>query len=386
MLNFQLTEEQLQVQKIAKDFTERELLPGVLDRDLQAAGGGLVAEHRQLFEKAAKAGILGLPYPKEYGGQGIGNVANLLATVETSKVDVAFQVSYSVANTLFSEGVYLFGTEEQKKKLLPTIFSGEKMACFGLTEPEAGSDASNMLTTADKDGDYYVLNGLKCFISAAPLADYCTIYAKTQKDVGLKGISAFIVDTKTPGFRIGKIEDKMGIRATQVSEVILENCRVPANMLLGKEGEGFKIAMKTLDSGRIGVAGQGLGIAKGAFERAVAYQKMRKQFGKPISQNQHIQFRMAELAVMIEQAELMVLKAAAEMDAGRPYALPASKAKMVCTDCGMYVSRECLQLMGGNGFMREYHVERLMRDAKITQIYEGTNEVQRMIISGDIYR
>ena len=381
-MNFELTEQQKAIQAAAKQFAEEELLPGVIERD-ETSSFPL-----EQYHKAGELGLIGLPYPKEYGGQGLGYIEYCLAVEEISKVDASFGISYSVSTSLYAGSVYNSeATEDQKKAFLPEVLSGKVHGFFGLTEPNAGSDAGGCITTAVKDGDEYVINGLKCFNTNGPLAKYTAVYALTQPELKSKGLSCFIVDReKASGVRVGKVENKMGIRAAQVSEVIFENCRVPASAKITSDGKGFKLAMKTLDCGRMGVAAQGLGIAEGAYERAVAYMKEREQFGKPICSNQYLQFKMAELGIKIEAAKYMLYKAATDHDTGRNYTLSAAKAKYLCTNVAMETTEWAVQFMGGNGYMKEYHVERMMRDAKITQIYEGTNEIQQLIVGGALFR
>ncbi len=380
-MNFELTEAQELLRKSVREFAESELLPGVIDRDETSTFPV------EAFHKLGKNGWLGLPFPKELGGSEGGYIGYVLAVEEISKVDASLGISFSVATSLCAGGIYNMATEEQKKKYIPRILSGEAFGSFGLTEPGAGSDAGGVVTKAVKQGDHYVVNGSKCFITNGPLSDIFLIIALTDPEKGQKGLSAFIVEKSFPGFRVGKIENKMGIRAAQVSELFFEDMIVPAeNLVGGVEEQGFKTAMKALDGGRIGVAAQGLGIAEGAFEIARKYMMERVQFGKPIAKQQYLAFKMAELAVEIEQAKYILYKAALEKDAGRPYTVPAAKAKLVCTNAAMHVTTECVQLLGGNGYMKDYHVERMMRDAKITQIYEGTNEIQKLVITGSLFR
>ncbi len=380
-MNFELTEQQQMLQQSVREFAEKELLPGVIERDEKSEFPV------EAFKELGKRGWLGLPFPKELGGSEGGYMGYVLAVEEISKVDASMGISFSVATSLCAGGINNFATEEQKKKYIPRILSGESFGSFGLTEPNAGSDAGGVRTVAVKQGDHYVINGSKCFITNGPLSDIFLIIALTDPEKGQKGLSAFIVEKNFPGFRVGKIENKMGIRAAQVSELFFEDMIVPAeNLLGGVEEQGFKAAMKALDGGRIGVAAQGLGIAEGAFEIARKYMMERIQFGKPIAKQQYLAFKMAELEVEIEQAKYILYRAALEKDAGRPYTIPAAKAKLVCTNAAMHVTTECVQLLGGNGYMKDYHVERMMRDAKITQIYEGTNEIQKLVISGGIFR
>jgi len=380
-MNFQLTEEQLQVQKTVREFAETKILPGVLHTD---ATSEFPVE---LYHEMGKLGLIGLPYPKEYGGSGGDYLSYILAVEEVSKVDGSIGIAYSVSTSLYSGSCDNGCTEEQKKEWMPEVLSGQKFGSFGLTEPCAGSDAAGAIVTAKKDGDQYIINGIKCFITNGPLSDHFIVYALTQPELKTKGLSAFHVTKGTPGFSIGKIEDKMGIRSAAVSELVFENCAIPASALVGGvEGKGFALAMKTLDGGRIGVGAQGLGIGEGAYEIARKYLMTREQFGKPLYKQQYLAFKMAELKIELEQAQLLLYRAAMDKQEHRPYTISAAMAKYACTNAGMHVSTEAVQMLGGNGFMKEYHVERCMRDAKITQIYEGTNEIQKLIVSGTLFR
>lgn len=380
-MNFDLTPEQEAIKEAARNFSNEELLPGVLERDANSEFP------KDAYKKMGDLGFIGLPYPKELGGQGAGYLAYALAVEEVSKVDASVGISYSVSTSLYGGSVMnSSATEEQKKRFLPEVLSGNTWGSFGLTEPGAGSDAGGCITTAVKDGDDYILNGLKCFNTNGPLAGYSVVYALTEPELKAKGLSAFVVEKDMPGVKVGKIEDKMGIRSAQVSELILENVRVSKDHMISEHGGGFKIAMKTLDGGRIGVAAQGLGIAEGAFEAAKEYLKAREQFGKPIFKNQYVAFKMAELDIEIEAAKYLLYKAACDKDAGRPYSISAAKAKYACTNAAMHMTTEAVQFLGGNGYMKGYHVERMMRDAKITQIYEGTNEIQKLVVSGAMFR
>lgn len=379
-MDFQLDDKRLALQKAVHEFAEKELLPGVRERDETSTFPV------DAYKKMGEMGLIGLPYPKEYGGQGGDYLDYAIAVEEIAKVDGSVAISYSVSTSLYGGSVSNAASEEQKREFLPPVLSGQSFGAFGLTEPNAGSDAGGCITTATREGDHYILNGAKCFNTNGPLADYFAVYALTQPEKKAKGLSCFLVKKGTPGFSIGKIEDKMGIRAAQVSELIFDNCKIPAENLMGKEGQGFKVAMKTLDGGRIGVAAQGLGLAEGAFEIARKYLMQREQFGKPLYKNQYLAFKMVELECQIEQARLMLYKAALDKSEGRPYTLSAAKAKLLCTDAAMHVTTEAVQMLGGNGYMKDYHVERMMRDAKITQIYEGTNEIQKLVISGQLFR
>ncbi|KFX56593.1 acyl-CoA dehydrogenase [Clostridium botulinum] len=379
-MDFTLTKQQEMIKEMARQFAENELKPRVLENDENSEFP------IEAYKKLGKLGLIGIPYPKEYGGAGGDYLSYVLAVEEISKVDASFGISYSVTTSLCSGGIINAASEEQKKKYLPDVLSGKKLGSFGLTEPNAGSDAGGCITTAEKKGDYYILNGSKCFITNGPLSETFLVFALTDKSKGSKGLSAFIVEKEFEGFSIGKIEDKCGIKSAQVSELIFENCKVPAENLVGAEGKGFGIAMKALDGGRIGVAAQGLGIAEGAFDIAKQYLKDRQQFGKPLWKNQYLAFKMAELELEIEKAKYILYKAAMDKQEGRQYSVSAAKAKLSCTDVAMKVTVEAVQMLGGNGYMKEYNVERMMRDAKITQIYEGTNEIQKLIISGSIFR
>ncbi|CUU50542.1 acyl-CoA dehydrogenase family protein [Clostridium beijerinckii] len=379
-MDFNLTEQQEKIVKMVREFAENEIKPKVVAYD---ESGEFPID---TYKKMGELGLIGLPYPKEYGGTGGDYLSYVLAVEEISKVSGSLGISYSVSTSLCSGGIINAASEEQKKRYLPDILSGKKFGSFGLTEPNAGSDAGGCITTADKNGEYYILNGAKCFITNGPLSETFLVFALTDKSKGAKGLSAFIVEKGFEGFSIGKIENKCGIRSAQVSELVFEKCKVPVGNLVGVEGKGFGIAMKTLDGGRIGVAAQGLGIAEGAFEVAKQYMKEREQFGKPLWKNQYLGFKMAELELEIEQAKYMLYKAAMDKQEGKPYSVSAAKAKLACTDAAMHVTTEAVQMLGGNGYMREYNVERMMRDAKITQIYEGTNEIQKLIISGNIFR
>ena len=380
-MNFALSQDQQQIQQLARDFAEKELLPGVRERDEKSEFP------LDAFRKLGKTGIYGLPYPTEVGGLGGSYLSYILAVEEVSKVDAAFGIAFSVDTSLYGGSIMNSSAPtEIKKKFLAPITYGEKIGSFALTEHTAGSDAAGQKTVAVKDGDSYVLNGSKCFNTNGPLADYTVVYCLTDPALGTKGMAAFVVEKGTPGFTVGKVEDKMGIRSAHVSDMHLDNVRVPAENMIAQPGEGFKLAMKTLDGGRIGVAAQGLGLAKGAFEIARKYMMERQQFGKPIAKQQYLAFKMAELQTKIQAAELLLYKAAICKEEGQPYTVPAAMAKMTCTNVAMEVTTEAVQLLGGNGYMKDYHVERMMRDAKITQIYEGTNEIQKLVISGQLFR
>jgi alkylation response protein AidB-like acyl-CoA dehydrogenase len=379
-MNFELSKEHKLVVQTVKEFAQIELEPQAAEADQTCTFPV------DKFKKMGEIGLLGMPFATDYEGAGGDYLSYALAVEEISKVDASVGISYSVQTSLNMGAINAYGSEEQKKKYLPKLCSGEHIGSFGLTEPGAGTDAAGVRTVAVKDGDNYILNGQKCFITNSPIADIFVIFAMTDRTKGTKGLSAFIVEKDFPGISIGNIEDKMGIRSAQVGEIVMEDCIVPAENLMGKEGRGFGIAMKTLDGGRIGVAAQALGIAEGAFDYAVEYMKERKQFGRPIHKFQYLQFRMADMKAKIEQARYLVYKAAMDKNDGRPYGESAAMAKMVASDCAMDVTTNCVQMMGGYGFIKDYPMERMMRDSKITQIYEGTNEVMRMVISGNMFR
>ena len=337
-------------------------------------------------KKMAEMGLLGIPFPEEYGGAGMDTLAYIQTVEELSKYCGTTGVIVSAHTSLCCTPIYQFGTEEQKQKYLPKLCSGEWIGAFALTEANAGTDASGQKTVAVDKGDHWVLNGSKIFITNAGVADVFFVLAMTDKSQGTKGISAFIVEKGFPGFSIGKLEDKMGIRASSTCELIFEDCIVPKENLVGEPGKGFKYAMMTLDGGRIGIASQALGLAEGALERAIEYTKERKQFGRSIAQQQNTQFKLADMAARIDAAKFLVYRAAVAKATQRVYSVEAAKAKLFAAETAMAVTTEVVQLFGGYGYIREYDVERMMRDAKITEIYEGTSEVQRMVISGALLR
>ena len=380
-MNFTLNENQLAIQSTVKAFAEKELAKDILVRDAAAEFP------HDLYAKMGEMGLIGLPYPKEYGGQGEDYLSYILAVEEVSKVDGAMGISYSVSTSLYGGSLTNSqATEEQLRRFLTTVASGKSLGSFALTEPTAGSDVAGARTLAVRDGDDYVINGSKCFITNGPLSDYFAVYALTDKEAGPKSMACFVVEKGTPGFVIGTRHNTMGLRSAMVCELYFTDCRVPVANMIAAPGKGFGLAMKTLDGGRIGVGAQGLGIAEGAWEIARKYLMERQQFGKPLCKQQTIAFKMAELAIEIEQAKYMVYKAALEKGEGQPYSISAAKAKYCGTNAAMHVTTEAVQLLGGNGYMKEFHVERMMRDAKITQIYEGTNEIQKMIVSGTLFK
>lgn len=382
-MDFKLTELQQDIAKLAKDFAEKELAPTVKERDEKEFFD------RSILDKMGTLGLLGIPYEEKYGGVGADFLALVVACEEVSKIDPSIGLSFEVHSTLCSWPIWKFGTEDQKQKFLKPLCEGTKLGAFGLTEPNAGTDALNGSTNAVKNADgSYTLNGSKVFNTNGGEADITVVFASTDKSKGAKGMTAFIVEKGTEGFTYGKQEVKMGIRASVQRELVFQNVHIPAENVLGKEGDGFKIAMMTLDGGRVGVGAQALGIAEGAFNEAVKYAKERVQFGKPIATKQAIAFMLADMKLKIETARLAVYKAAWKMSQPdvKSYSMDASIAKKYASDVAMQVTTDAVQVFGGYGFTRDYPVERYMRDAKITQIYEGTNQVQQMIISGSILR
>ncbi len=379
-MQFKLTEDQLQIQKLARDFAEKELIVDLEERDEESRFD------RALYNKMVAQGFSGLCFEEKYGGVELDYMTYILAVEELSKVDDGMAISLSATVSLAASPIEAFGTEEQKEKFLVPLVEGTKMGAFGLTEANAGTDAGSQQTVALLDGDNYILNGSKMFITNAGEAEIYVVLAMTDKSKGARGITAFIVEKDTPGFTFGKKENKMGIRTSITMELVFQDCIIPVANRLGKEGEGFKVAMQTLDGGRIGVAAQALGIATAALDHAVKYSKERQQFGKPISANQGVAFMLADMAVEVEAARLLVYQAAWCKQNGLPYAKEAAMAKLFASDVAMKVSTDAVQVFGGYGFSKEYPVERLMRNAKITQIYEGTNQVQRMVISASILR
>ena len=372
-MDFMLTEQQQMMKKL---FAEKEVKPLAAEIDEEERFP------RETVEKMKACKMLGIPYSREYGGAGADYLCYILAVEELSKKCGTTGVVLSAHTSLGTWPIVQFGTPEQKEKYLPDLCTGKKLAAFGLTEPNAGTDAAGQQTTAVKDGDDYILNGTKIFITNAGEADVYIIFAMTDKTKGTHGISAFIVEKGMPGFTVGQHEKKLGIRGSATSELIFNNVRLSKDHLLGQEGKGFKIAMMTLDGGRIGIAAQALGIAQGAIDEVVPYVKSRKQFGRPISKFQNTQFQLADMQTKVDAARWLVYDAAMKKEKGLPYSVEAAKAKLFASEVAMEVTTKAIQLMGGYGYTRDYPVERMFRDAKITEIYEGTSEVQRMVISG----
>jgi alkylation response protein AidB-like acyl-CoA dehydrogenase len=379
-MNFQLTEEQLAVQEAARDFAQTELLPGVIERDTEARFP------TEQIQKMGALGFMGMMVDPTYGGGGMDTISYVIAMEELSKIDASASVSMSVNNSLVCWGLEKYGSEEQKQKYLSKLATGELIGAFCLSEPEAGSDATSQQTNATLEGDYYLLNGTKNWITNGSSASIYLVIAQTDASKGHKGISVFIVEKGWEGFVVGKKEDKLGIRGSDTHSLLFTDVKVPVQNRIGAEGFGFTFAMETLNGGRIGIAAQALGIASGAYELALAYSKERKAFGKPISQHQAIQFKLADMATQIEAARLLVYKAAWLKDEGKDYAHASAMAKLYASEVAMNVTVEAVQVHGGYGYVKEYHVERLMRDAKITQIYEGTSEIQRIVISRGILK
>jgi Acyl-CoA dehydrogenases len=379
-MDFSLSKQEELFLQMIREFAEKEVKPLAAEID---------AEERfpmETVKKMASLGIMGIPFPVEYGGAGGTNQIYSMAVEELSRVCATTGVVVSAHTSLCASPIYEFGTPEQKEKYLPKLASGEWIGAFGLTEPNAGTDASAQQTIAIKDGDNYILNGSKIFITNGGPAEVYIVLAMTDKSQGTRGITAFIVEKSFPGFSIGKIEKKMGIRGSSTSELIFENCIVPAENMLGKEGKGFGIAMKTLDGGRIGIAAQALGIAQGAMDETVKYVKERKQFGKPIGAFQNTQFQLADLETKIQASRFLVRSAAHKKDNNQPYSVDAAMAKLFAAETAMEVTTKAVQFHGGYGYTREYPIERMMRDAKITEIYEGTSEVQRMVIAANLLK
>lgn len=380
IMDFQLTEQQQMIQNIVREFAETEVKPIAKEID---------QTHRFPIENVKKMmemGLQGLPYPEEYGGTGAGNVAYVLALEELAKVCGTTSVILSASASLASWPIFKYGTEEQKQKYLVPVCQGQKLGAFALTEPEAGTDAAMQKSSAVLEGDHYVVNGSKIFITNAEYADFFIIFVMTDKSLGTKGITAFIVDKDTEGLTISEPENKMGICASSTCQLFFDNMKVPVENRLGPEGRGFSIAMSTLDGGRIGIAAQAVGLAQGAIDEAVKYTSQRVQFGKKISQFQNTQFTLADMQTRTDAARLLMLRAADAEEKGLPYTQLAAMAKLFAAETASYVTNRAVQLFGGYGYSKDFPVERMMRDAKITEIYEGTSEVQRMVISGAMLR
>jgi alkylation response protein AidB-like acyl-CoA dehydrogenase len=383
-MDLKLTEEHRMIREMARDFAQKEIAPIAAQLDEEARFP------EETVKKMGELGFMGVEIPEEYGGTGMDTFSYVLAVIEISKACASHGAIMSVNNSLVCYGIYAFGTEEQKKALLVPLASGEKLGAYSLTEPQAGSDPANMRCSAvyAPESDEYVINGTKAWVTSGPNADYILLFAMTDKSKGHRGISAFIVDTKLPGFSPGKVEPKLGIRASHTSELVFEDYRLPAWYRLGEEGQGFKIALAILDAGRIGIAAQAVGIAEAAYEAARDYAKEREQFGQIIASFQAIQWMLADMKTRIEAARLLTYQAALAKDevkaSGGRYSLEAAMAKLYASEAAMWVATKAVQIYGGNGYSKEYPVERYFRDAKITEIYEGTSEIQRLVIARSI--
>ncbi|WP_412839189.1 acyl-CoA dehydrogenase AcdA [Bacillus paranthracis] len=374
-MHFKLSEEHEMIRKMVRDFAKNEVAPTAAERDEEEKFD------RALFDQMAELGLTGIPWLEEYGGIGSDYLAYVIAIEELSRVCASTGVTLSAHTSLAGWPIFKFGTEEQKQTFLRPMAEGKKIGAYGLTEPGSGSDAGGMKTIAKRDGDHYVLNGSKIFITNGGIADIYVVFALTDPESKQRGTSAFIVESDTPGFSVGKKESKLGIRSSPTTEIMFEDCRIPVENLLGEEGQGFKIAMQTLDGGRNGIAAQAVGIAQGALDASVEYARERHQFGKPIAAQQGIGFKLADMATDVEAARLLTYQAAWLESEGLPYGKESAMSKVFAGDAAMKVTTEAVQVFGGYGYTKDYPVERYMRDAKITQIYEGTQEIQRLVIS-----
>ena len=379
-MDFQFTEEHIQIRDAAKDFAENEIAPSSIERDINAEFP------KEIIQKLGELGFMGMMVSPEWGGSGLDTVSYVLAMEEISKVDASVGVIMSVNNSLVCYGMEKWGTTEQKEKYLKPLASGQKLGAFCLSEPEAGSDATNQKTVAEKDGDFYILNGMKNWITNGTSADYYLVQAQTNKEKGYKGITTFIVEKTFEGVELGKKEDKLGIRSSDTCTVGLNNVKVHKDNVLGEEGLGFKIAMETLNGGRIGIASQALGIASASLDASIKYSKERKAFDQPIANLQAIQFKLADMAVNVETARLLILNAALRKDAKEKYSKEAAQAKLYASKVAVHNALEAIQIHGGYGYVREYLVERYLRDAKITEIYEGTSEIQKIVIARELLK
>lgn len=380
-MNFELTEEQKMIQDMARKFAEREIKPVAAEFDR-------THDHpKDIVAKMGELGLMGVTVSEEYGGAGMDYICYVLSMIEISKACASCGVIMSVNNSLYNFPVYAYGTEEQKHKYLQPVASGQAIGCYGLTESGAGSDPAKMRTMAVLEGDQWVINGEKKFITNGNVADYCVLAAVTDREAGYKGISSFIVDLRnTPGFKVGTVEEKLGINASGTAEMIFEDAGIPKENLLGKPGEGFKQMLTTLDGGRIGIASQAIGIGRAVLEEAVEYSKTREQFGRPISSFQAIQWKLSDIATQLDAAELLTLRAAWLEQNGKGYEKEAAMAKLFASDTAMWAAVEGVQVLGGYGYCKDYPMERHMRDAKITQIYEGTNEIMRLVIARNLLK
>ncbi len=377
---FKLTDEQLMIRAMVREFGRKVVAPGAAERDRTKEFPG------EILKKMGELGFLGMMIPPEYGGEGADTISYVLALSEIAYCDAATAVVMSVHNSIVCESIHRWGSEEQKKRFLAPLTSGEKIGAFALTEPHAGSDPVRQITSAERDGDEYILNGTKRFITTGKNSGLVIVTAKTDESMRHKGISAFVVEKGTPGLVVGHEEDKMGLRASDTTDLIFEDCRVPAANRLGKEGDGFKIAMTALDGGRIGIAAQSVGVARAAFDAAVKYAKKREQFGQKISKFQGLRWIIADMATEIEAATQLMLSAAAMKDRGERYTAQASMAKLFASEMVNRITAKAIQIHGGYGFTKDYEVERFYRDARVFTIYEGTSEIQRIVISNHIFK
>ena len=379
-MTFDLTSEQQLIQATAREFAETQIRPiaAEIDRDSRFP--------HETVKRMGELGLMGMVIPERWGGSGAGAQAYVVALEEIARVCASHAVVMSVNNSLYGDPIARFGTDAQRERFLAPVASGHAHGCFALTEPQAGSDATNQATLAVRDGDHYVLNGRKRFITTGREASFALVFCQTDREKGHRGITAFVVEKGTRGFTVGKTEDKLGIRASDTAELVFDDCRIPAQSRIGEEGQGFKIAMTAIDGGRIGIAAQAVGIATGAYERSVAYARERKAFGVIIGEHQMVQWILADMAVAIDGARLLTRKAAALKDAGRPYRTAAAMAKLFAAETAMKVTTDAIQVHGGYGFIREYEVERAFRDAKITQLYEGTSQIQKLVVARHLLR
>ena len=380
MIDFTLTSEQELIQKTAREFAKEHLAPGVIERDDKAEFP------TEQIKVMGELGFMGMMVPEEWGGAGFDTLTYVIAMEEIAAVELATSTIMSVNNSLVCQLFVDYGTEDQKEKYLKPLAIGEKLGAYSLSEPESGSDASNMRTFAKKEGDHYVINGTKNWVTNGINGDIVILFCMTEKSVGYKGISAFVVEKGTLGLSVGKKENKLGIRASDTCELYFENCRIPDENIIGEEGQGFKVAMKALGGGRIGIAAQALGLARAALDASISYAKERKQFGKTIGEFDAIRNKLANMATEIDAARMLVWRAAKLKDDGKNYSRESSMAKLYASSTAMRAATECVQIHGGYGYMQEYGVERLMRDAKITQIYEGTSEIQQLVIGRDLLK
>jgi len=377
-MNLQLTDEQAMTQAMAREFAAGHIRPiaAEIDRDARFP--------HETVKRMGELGLMGMAVPERWGGAGADAVSYVVALEEIAKACASHAVIMSVNNSLYGDPVLKFGTDEQRARFLKPVASGHALGCFALTEPQAGSDASNQATTARRDGDHYVITGRKLFITNGREASFALVFAQTDREKAHRGISAFVVDKGTPGFAVSKTEDKLGIRASDTAELVFEECRVPAAHRIGEEGQGFRVALSAIDGGRIGIGVQAVGIAAGAYERAVAYARERRAFGVPIGEHQMVQWMLADMATAIDGGRLLCLRAATLKDRGAPFTKQAAMAKLFCAEMAMKVTTDAIQVHGGYGFIKDYEVERCFRDAKITQLYEGTSQIQKLVIAREV--